>query len=495
MKSFWRSLVLFCLPLIPFAQNRQIDSFLNIIRTSQVDTTLIEAFNELNWENYNIGKFDTSIYYVNKALEIENKILEGETKNEQVIKYAQRAKGISLMYLGGSYQAIGNFSEALKINHSALAFFKGLNDREGMANIYFGLGSTYRAMGNFSESLKNHFQALKIREQLGDKKAIAASYNNIGSVYKSLHEYDKALEFYRRSLRLKESVGDLKGMGNSYNNIANIYATQKKFNDALDNHRKALALRQKVNDMHGVAVSYENFGAVYTETNNYPEASKYLFMALDLYTEQNDKSGECTVYLALCELMYQQKKLHDAGSYGKEGLALAKEIEELEAVRNGYEVLSKVYEADGNPQKSLEYYKNYILMRDSLLNEDNTKKNVQLQMQYEFDKKEAATRLEQEKRDAIAGEESRKQKIIITAVSVGLLLLGILAIVILRNLRINQKKNRIISLQKEAVERQKEIVEEKQKEILDSIYYARRIQRALLPQERYIARNLKSLDQ
>ena len=40
--------------------------------------------------------------------------------------------------------------------------------------------------------------------------------------------------------------------------------------------------------------------------------------------------------------------------------------------------------------------------------------------------------------------------------------------------------------QKQIILRQKELVEEKQKEILDSIHYARRIQKSLLPTEKYI---------
>ena len=40
------------------------------------------------------------------------------------------------------------------------------------------------------------------------------------------------------------------------------------------------------------------------------------------------------------------------------------------------------------------------------------------------------------------------------------------------------------------ITKQKEIIEEKQKEILDSIHYAKRIQTALLPSEKYIGRNL-----
>ena len=52
----------------------------------------------------------------------------------------------------------------------------------------------------------------------------------------------------------------------------------------------------------------------------------------------------------------------------------------------------------------------------------------------------------------------------------------------------------MIELQKEEVTEQKEKVEEKQKEILDSIRYAKKIQTALITSERYIYRKLNELN-
>jgi hypothetical protein len=57
-----------------------------------------------------------------------------------------------------------------------------------------------------------------------------------------------------------------------------------------------------------------------------------------------------------------------------------------------------------------------------------------------------------------------------------------------------KKANKIITAQKMEVEQQKGLIEEKQKEIVDSINYARRIQRSILPTEKYIERNLKKLN-
>jgi hypothetical protein len=48
--------------------------------------------------------------------------------------------------------------------------------------------------------------------------------------------------------------------------------------------------------------------------------------------------------------------------------------------------------------------------------------------------------------------------------------------------------------QKADIEDKKQMIEEKQKELLDSIHYAKRIQKALLPPEKYIDRNLTSLN-
>ena len=52
---------------------------------------------------------------------------------------------------------------------------------------------------------------------------------------------------------------------------------------------------------------------------------------------------------------------------------------------------------------------------------------------------------------------------------------------------------RLTNKQKKIIEQQKHVIEEKQKEMLDSIHYAKRIQRALLTSEKYIHRKMKEL--
>lgn len=82
---------------------------------------------------------------------------------------------------------------------------------------------------------------------------------------------------------------------------------------------------------------------------------------------------------------------------------------------------------------------------------------------------------------------AEEQKVITYSVFAGLMLGLLFAIFVFNRLRITCK-------QKEVIETQKELVEQKQKEVIESIKYAKRIQQSLLPSEKYIARNLQHLN-
>ena len=61
--------------------------------------------------------------------------------------------------------------------------------------------------------------------------------------------------------------------------------------------------------------------------------------------------------------------------------------------------------------------------------------------------------------------------------------------------RVTQKQKKIIEEQKIIVDQALLKLEEKNKEVIDSIYYARRMQRALITNEKYIEKTLRMLKQ
>ena len=103
---------------------------------------------------------------------------------------------------------------------------------------------------------------------------------------------------------------------------------------------------------------------------------------------------------------------------------------------------------------------------------------------------EINTKYETEKKDKLISLQkvsAEKEQLIKNVLIFGFAILSILMIFIFRGYLQKRKANKIIAMQKE-------IVEEKQKEILDSIKYAKRIQTALMRNEKYIDNNLNRLN-
>ena len=153
-------------------------------------------------------------------------------------------------------------------------------------------------------------------------------------------------------------------------------------------------------------------------------------------------------------------------------------------------LISEVYTAKGDKNKSdrnlIEYYK----IKDSISNSANAEDIMFKELNYENEKKESQLLAQQEKKELLHNEESKKQRLITYSVVAGLILIGIFAVFVFINLRRSRRANIIIAQQKSEVEAQKHLVEEKQNEILDSITYAKRLQEAILPPNEFVNSNL-----
>ncbi|MES2837256.1 MAG: tetratricopeptide repeat protein [Bacteroidota bacterium] len=380
----------------------------------------------------------------------------------------------------------GNYNKALENHFASLKIKEEIGYKKGIADSYNNIGIIYWNQGNYDQALENYFASLKIREKTGDKKGIALSYNNIGLIYWNQGNYDQALKNYFASLKIREEIGDKKGFADSYNNIGIIYSAQGKSDKALENYFASLKIREEIGDKQGMAFSYGNIGIIYDNQRNYEKALENYFKALKMDEELGNKRGVARHLNNIGNSYLKQNKITEAKKQSLMSLSIAKEIGSKDQMKYTYYSLSQCDSTAGDWKGAYEYHQLYSAVKDSIFNEESNEQITEMSTKYETEKKEQQIKLiktEQEKQTAVAEAESKKQKIIIWSVVSGLLLVLVLAVFIFRSLRSSQK-------QKHIIEEQKLLVEEKHKEISDSINYAERIQRALLASTKMLDENL-----
>lgn len=469
--------------LIPFkystAQNHKIDSLKIFLKGSKIhDTTKMKTLNSLSWEYAQISDYKLGIQYSNEALAIANTAI--------VSKAILDEKSSAYINIGIINYYKGDYNKSLEFYLRALPILKEIEDKKGLSSVYNNIGMVYDDKGEYTKALEFLLKALRIREELADKQGIANSYGNIGGIHYSLGDYTKALEFHLKAVDIKKAIGNKKGLASSYNNIGIIYDDKGDFNKALEYQLKSLEIKEEIDDKKGMALSYGNMGNTYRHMGDYPKSLEFFSKALKYKEEIGDKRGIASTYHNIGLLYLAMNNFKEAKLYQQKSLSIAKEIDARPEIMKSYEGLSKVDSALGNFKEAYENHKQYAIVKDSIFNEEASKKVVQSEMNFEFEKKEQAAKLEQEKKDALANEELKKQKMQRNAFIGGFALMIALVGVTYRSYRNKRKSHEIIA-------RQKELVEEKQKEILDSIAYAQRIQKSLLPTEKYIDNSINRL--
>jgi tetratricopeptide (TPR) repeat protein len=464
-----------------YAQNKKIDSLLIVLKTAKEDSNKVNTLNKLSEYTRRIGDYDSSFYYAGEAKLLAEKI---NYKKGLVDSYTN---------MGNNHQSQSNYSQALKNHFTAYEITKEIGYTRGIVDALGNIGLVYKSQGNYPAALKYYFDALKIAEQTSYKTGIAITYSNIGNIYFYQGNLDEALKSYLASLKMIGDKGDRRGIAAVHANIGSVYANQKNYSEALKSYMSSLKIAEEIGYKRGIGDSYFHIGLLYFQQKRYDKALENYFVSLKIQVGVNDKQAVAFTYCSIGQVYVFNGKIKEGNTWLEKSLTLSNEIGSKESAKMAYAALSHADSIIGNYKGALDNYKLYIALRDSLVNEDNTKKIVQQEMQYEFDKKETATKAEQEIKDAQAAANKKQQQIILFSVSGVLLLVVGFAFFVFRNLRVTQKQKLIIELQKQTVENQKDLVEEKQKEILDSIRYAKRIQTSLLPTDKYIERSLKKL--
>lgn len=347
---------------------------------------------------------------------------------------------------------------------------------------FYYLGYIYYKQEKLNEAISNFFKALPIAEQEKNQKLSALIHNRLGNAYKDLKNPDFAKKHYRHALDAYHTAGLKEDVSEMCNLLGTMYKNENVLDSALLYHKKALEIRLKLGDKKLLASTYNNLGLVYKKKKDYDLALNYLKLALNIRKEIKDKKGTAGASINIGNVLIGLDKNSEALQYIKEGTELAYSIGAGDFYKNGLEGLSDCYFNLGDYKLSSIYRKRYVKVNDSLSTEEINKQISELSAQYESGKKDAELQLQEEKLKT-QQSEIKKQKLFILSVVVVLLLVLLLIFFVYRSYRIN-KKNAIDLARKNI------IIEQKNKEITDSINYARRIQASLLPAESIISKHL-----
>jgi serine phosphatase RsbU (regulator of sigma subunit) len=433
-------LIVFCFISVKVcSQGLNIDSCLQVLKTSKEDTNKVILLNRIAWD----------IAYTNlkKGLEYSTQSIELAKKLNYETIYARlyNTKGAIYGDMAEVALALDQYIEGLK-------YAKKWNQPGSAAALYNSLGNLYGTNEEPRKALSNYLLAIDALSKSQPDRVPFPIYSNLIGVYTVLQKYDSAMYYANTCIEHNLKINDKEGLTSNYIALSEIYSAIKNKEQCLIAANKAVVMAKEMGDEYTMSHAYVQQGNALSLNGRYQDA-----------------------FLAINEAIFYSKKTGD-----------------MPALELATLYLSQIYENSGDYKSSLKTYKEYAVYKDSALNNESIQQVKNAEAKFENEKKQKEIELLGEKQK-LNEAEGQKKRVYLYAAVFGIVVLGFVLAILYRNNVLKQKTNKHLQAFNKEINHQKDLVELKNKEITDSINYAKRIQQSILTSEHYFKQHTREI--
>ena len=333
---------------------------------------LIAQSRDVQYSDYTLAK-----KYADEALAI------AEQKNWPWAKGATYNQEASLS------ASRGNYTNALKFDNLRLSISVNEKDSAKIAASLNNVGNDFMGLGEFDESYYYFTQAYRVASATGDSVQLALSLLNVGSVLKELKQYDNAINHLELSKKISDRIGDNRGEAYFHDEAGDIYFMQKEYEKAEESLLKSLKFTRAGNFTDLEHQTLSSLANLYYEKNDLDRASAYYDTVYTFHEKTKNVFGQGESNLGKGKVLLKQGKFKEALSLIDHTFLSAREINARTLEIRCLEVLSKIYEQQGDYKKSLGYFKEYQALQDSLFSQDMLDKLFHDQLRFATETKDS----------------------------------------------------------------------------------------------------------
>lgn len=449
-------------------EKHDVDSILQLYHATQQDTLrlyYLRIFAEYLSSEYLWTRYNALLYR------------QSMSSNDSIHRYY---RACALNNTGYELQYVKNDLEAAKKKYrESYELFKELNNAAGLGVEINNLAYIYQHEGNLQKSVELYMEAGKLFEKLNAPLGLANIYVNLGDIYFKNDELNKAEEFFNKALVYAVKTEQETVLANVYNQLAAVYNRVDSTTKAIRFYKKALAIYQKTDNYSRLALVSLGLSNTYAKQKDQPASENFVLFAYRNSLKSPDLQVKARVYNKVALLYIGKSDFRRAEAFADSAYRFAKQLSYSELQAEAAQDLSTIYRQQGDFRKAYLFLNEAKLLQDSLKSDATRKSIIRSQYQLEYNKKSIELKAEQDKKDAIRAAEKRQQQLILIFVIIALSVIAVFAFVAYKNYMKAKKQNVII-------EHQKALVDEKQKEIVDSITYAKHLQEAILTPREFI---------
>lgn len=366
----------------------------------------------------------------------------------------------------------------IKITHQKFS-----NTCENLCWIFIREGNIYDSKNKKELAVSVYIKALHIADSCNKDLFRARILNRLGKINVDMKNLKKATEYFKMGRYYANRINNPVELSESYSQIGTIHKNKDELDSALLYHMKAYNIRMKLGDKNLLALTYNNLALVNKKKKDYQTTIKYLNMAYDIKMELKDGRGTAFLNNNKANTLKMLKKFSEGLICADMAIDTAFKYHMSEMYLNALVSKAELLETMGTYKEASIVFKKHYTAQDSIRTDIMNSGFQELQEKYESSKKDTEIK-EQVASLKLANERDSKKNILIIFSAIALITTIIAIIFIFRSYK-QSKKNAVKLIHKN------KLIEEKNKEITDSINYAERIQSSFLATKDFLNKTFR----
>jgi len=401
-----------------------------------------------------------------------------QSKTDSIIKAnkaCENIKQIDALY--PALYGLDSLGERLDYINIAIEKSKQLDYSKGLMQMQYLKAATYNEIESYDDAIFYFQKAVKNAELLQDSGYLRFCYMNIGAINLDIENYEQAKKDFFVSL--KYANNSLAKSVYIYNHLGTLYKELRMFDSSLFYHNKTLKFREIKNDTLGIAHSYNNIALVYKHSGDYVTALEYLNKSLEFKKKMNATKGIGGSYINIGSIYLLLEDYHKAFEYASLGMIYTDSVKAKNFTLNGSETALKAL-LKIKSERASDLFELYDSLNTALNGEEILNNIESNQIKFDVANKEQQLELEKAKANQLSQslvvkeEKEKRLSFIIFAGIIGVVILFVFLVIVYNNF----KKKKALSL---SLEDKNLLIEQKNKDITDSINYAKKIQNSIMP--------------
>lgn len=344
-------------------------------------------------------------------------------------------EGYKSMYEGFYLWTQSQFNESLAKGKVAIRIFEDADCKVGLSEALSFSAYIHWDMGNYDVAFEYGLKSLKFAEDAKSELGTGWAHHALGVFYSNLKDHSEALDHFQKGLACFESVAEEEVYGKTriQSAMATVYIELGKLDEAIGLTNKTLEAYENMGQKTGSGRALNDLGVIYKTKGDYLQAEKYLSHSLEIRTSVNHKQGIITTNTELGELYLKEKKSGPALEKLEQARIIAEELNVKPKLTRIHKLIGEVYKQSHEPWKAIEHIELSFKIKSEVSGEEASNRLKNLQTQFATERSEREAEIHR-----------------------------------LRHVELKKAYDEI---------------EQKNKDITDSINYARRIQTAILPKQ------------